>query len=121
MRPSPIVTLSLLSLLIALPARAQDDKPLPTISSKVEKLRKIDGFIPLYWQASTGKLFMEIGRFDQEILYQVSLPAGLGSNPVGLERGQLGESQVASFERIGQKVLLTATNYRYRAVTNDAA
>ena len=119
MRPSRIVTLPLLLLLIALPARAQDEKPLPTIASKVEKLQKIDGFIPLYWQASTGKLFMEIGRFDQEILYQVSLPAGLGSNPVGLDRGQLGDSDVVRFERVGPKVLLVQPNYRYRAITTD--
>ena len=108
-------------------ASAQTDKDkappdkLPTIAAKTEGMQKLDGYVPLYWQASSGKLFMEIGRFNQELLYQVSLPAGLGSNPVGLDRGQLGESQVASFERIGQKVLLTATNYRYRAVTNDAA
>lgn len=108
-------------------ASAQTDKDkappdkLPTIAARTEGMQKLDGYIPLYWQASTGKLFMEIGRFNEELLYQVSLPAGLGSNPVGLDRGQLGESQVASFERIGQKVLLAAANYRYRAVTSDAA
>src|SRR5512140_2948355 len=75
---------------------APPDK-LPTITAKTEGTQKLDGYIPLYWQTSTGKLFMEIGRFNQELLYQVSLPAGLGSNPVGLDRGQLGESQVAVF------------------------
>jgi Met-zincin/Domain of unknown function (DUF5117) len=94
---------------------------LPTIASKVEKLEKIDGFVPLYWQPSAGKLFMEIGRFNQEILYQVSLPAGLGSNPVGLDRNQLGDSSVVVFERVGPKVLMTQPNYSYRAITpNDA-
>ena len=33
---------------------------------------------------------MEIARFDTELLYQVSLPAGVGSNPIGLDRGQTG-------------------------------
>jgi hypothetical protein len=121
--------LALALCLIASIVSAQDsDKPqagktapdkLPTIASKVDKLQKIDGYMPLYWQASTGKLLMEIGRFDQELLYQVSLPAGLGSNPVGLDRGQLGESSVVTFERIGPKVLMTQPNYRYRAVTAD--
>src|SRR4051812_8181377 len=94
---------------------------LPTIASKVGKLQKIDGYMPLYWQASAGKLFMEIGRFNEEILYQVSLPAGLGSNPVGLDRGQLGSSSVVSFERIGPKVLMTQPNYSYRAITSNEA
>ena len=47
--------------------------------------QKLDGFIPLYWDADTGKLSMEISRFGEELLYQTGLPAGLGSNPVGLD------------------------------------
>ncbi|HEX6973606.1 MAG TPA: zinc-dependent metalloprotease [Vicinamibacterales bacterium] len=123
-----IRTFFAVALLFVPPIAAAQDKPptpapekLPTIASKVEGMQKLDGYIPMYWQATTGKLFMEIGRFNQELLYQVSLPAGLGSNPVGLDRGQLGDTQIASFERIGQKVLLTATNYRYRAITPDLA
>jgi hypothetical protein len=94
---------------------------LPSIASKVAKLQKIDGFMPLYWQPSAGKLFMEIGRFKQEILYQVSLPAGLGSNDVGLDRGQMADGKVVVFERIGPKVLMTQPNYNYRAITPDEA
>lgn len=115
-------------LLAATAASAQTDKDkaatpdkLPTITEKTQGMQKLDGYVPLFWQASSGKLFMEIGRFNQELLYQISLPAGLGSNPVGLDRGQLGDSQIAYFERIGQKVLLTAPNYRYRALTTDGA
>ena len=115
-------------LFAATAASAQTDKDkaatpekLPTIIEKTQGMQKLDGYIPLYWQASSGKLFMEVGRFNQELLYQISLPAGLGSNPVGLDRGQLGDSQIAYFERIGQKVLLTAANYRYRALTTDGA
>jgi hypothetical protein len=105
--------------------KPKDDQPqpekLPSIADKVKGLQKIDGYIPLYWQSSTGKLFMEIGRWKQEMLYQVSLPAGLGSNPVGLDRGQLGDSSVVTFERIGRKVLLQQPNYHYRAITSNAA
>jgi hypothetical protein len=113
-------------LCFAVPMAGQEQKPsapetLPSIAVKTEKLQKMDGYMPLYWQASTGKLFMEIGRFNQEMLYQVSLPAGLGSNPVGLDRGQLGDSSVVVFERIGPKVLMTQPNYSYRAITSDAA
>jgi hypothetical protein len=98
------------------------DKPpekMPTIAEKTKDLRKIDGFIPLYWQESTGKLFMEIGRFNQEILYQVGLPEGLGSNPVGLDRGQLGDTAIVRFDRVGPKVLMVQPNYQYRAITSN--
>src|SRR3954467_7636156 len=105
--------------------KPKDDKSppekLPSIADKVKGLQKIDGYIPLYWQSSSGKLFMEIGRWKQEMLYQVSLPAGLGSNPVGLDRGQLGDSSVVTFERIGPKVLMTQPNYSYRAITSNEA
>jgi len=126
MKYTPQCVVAILLCLVAPAAVAQDadkDKTdkLPTIAAKVEKLQKIDGYMPLYWQPSAGKLFMEIGRFNQEMLYQVSLPAGLGSNPVGLDRGQLGDSSVVTFERIGPKVLMTQPNYSYRAITSNEA
>ena len=108
-------------------ASSAQDKPAPasekpsTIAEKTKGTEKIDGFLPLYWQPSSGKLFLEVPRFNQELLYQISLSAGLGSNPVGLDRGQLGSSAVAFFERVGQKVLLIQPNYRYRALSSDAA
>ncbi len=92
-----------------------------TIGAKTAGLQKIDGYMPLYWDAASGKLWLEIARFNQELLYQVSLPAGVGSNPIGLDRGQLGQERVVFFERIGPKVLMTQPNYRYRALTDNAA
>ncbi|HEY8712439.1 MAG TPA: zinc-dependent metalloprotease, partial [Thermoanaerobaculia bacterium] len=83
-------------------------------------MQKLDGFIPLYWDEDAGKLFMEIPRFNEEFLYQTGLPAGLGSNPVGLDRGELSDTRVVRFERVGPKVLLVQVNERYRAITPDA-
>jgi Met-zincin/Domain of unknown function (DUF5117) len=93
----------------------------PKIADKVAGLQKIDGFMPLYWDDRSGKLWMEIGRFGEDILYQVSLPAGVGSNAIGLDRGQMGETAVVVFQRVGPKVLMVQPNYRYRATTGDAA
>jgi hypothetical protein len=97
------------------PAAAQ------SISDKVGKAKRIDGFVPLYWDESAGKLWMEITRFDTELLYQVSLSAGLGSNPVSLDRAALGDTHVVTFQRVGPKVLMVEPNYRYRALTSDQA
>jgi hypothetical protein len=96
-------------------------KPPATIASKTAALKKLDGFMPLYWDEKDGKLLMEIGQFDTELLYQVSLPAGVGSNPIGLDRGALGDTHVVTFQRIGPKVLMVEPNYRYRAISSDAA
>jgi len=115
------IIVSLLIALIASPIAAQDRAADKSIALRTAGLQKIDGYFPLYWDANTGKMLMEISRFNTEFLYQISLPTGVGSNPLGLDRGQLGASQVARFERIGPKVLLIQANYRYRAISPDAA
>lgn len=90
-----------------------------TISAFTEKMQKIDGFMPLYVNNDDGKIYIEIARFNQEFLYLVSLPTGVGSNPLGLDRGQLGTTKVVTFERAGNKVLMVQPNYEFRA-TGDA-
>ncbi|MBK8811172.1 MAG: zinc-dependent metalloprotease [Acidobacteria bacterium] len=117
---SRIAAIILISLITVFPAFAQE-KPEESFDKKIEKLQRIDGFMPLYWDAKGGKMFLEISRFNQEFLYQVSLPAGLGSNPIGLDRGQMGRTFVVYFERVGQKIMLVQPNYRYRALSVDDA
>lgn len=100
----------------ALSAQANAKK---TISAFTEKMQKIDGFVPLYVSVDDGKIYLEVTRFNYEFLYLVSLPTGVGSNPLGLDRGQLGTTKVVTFERAGNKVLLVQPNYDFRA-TGDA-
>ncbi len=114
------------ALLFAAPVlgQAPDDEseaPLPTIAEKTEGMTAMEGYVPLYWDAKTGTLWMEISRFDTPFLYVSSLPVGLGSNPVGLDRGQLGEQRVVRFERTGPKVHLVQPNLDYRATSDNAA
>ena len=106
-------------LLIISNAAAQEKTEKKTFDALTRGLQKLDGYFPLYWDAEAGKLLMEIPRFNTEFLYQVSLPTGVGSNPLGLDRGQLGDTHVVFFERVGPKVLMVEPNYRYRAITND--
>src|SRR5690242_21943861 len=99
----------LLSFFIALlalsPAAAQEKSEGKSIAARTRGLQKLDGYFPLYWDAEGGKLLLEIPRFEKEFLYQLSLPTGVGSNPLGLDRGQLGDTHVVPFERVGPKVL----------------
>ncbi|HVS66695.1 MAG TPA: zinc-dependent metalloprotease [Thermoanaerobaculia bacterium] len=87
----------------------------------VEGAQHLDGFLDLYWDESAGKLFLAVDRFDQELLYVTSLPAGIGSNDIGLDRGQLGDTRVVEFRRIGPRVLLVQLNTRYRAESENPA
>ncbi|HEX6184941.1 MAG TPA: DUF5117 domain-containing protein, partial [Pyrinomonadaceae bacterium] len=119
-----LLTLFVTLVTLAPVAAAQGGQEKPERKSFAELtrgLQKLDGYFPLYWDAEDGKLLLEIPRFDSEFLYQVSLPTGVGSNPLGLDRGQLGNTRVVRFERTGPKVLLVEPNQRYRAITRDAA
>jgi hypothetical protein len=118
-------SLLLLTLALALgasPLRAQSppdaDQP-ATIARKTAGAQKLPGYFNLYWDAKQGKLWLEIDRWGTEFLYQSSLPAGVGSNDIGLDRGQLGDTRIVRFERSGPKVLLIQSNLDYRAVSSD--
>jgi hypothetical protein len=107
-------------LLLLLPLFTTGQK-LPSIEDKTNGLKKYEGYFPFYWDENSGKLWLEIDKLDTEFLYVVSLPSGLGSNDIGLDRGLLGEDRVVKFTKTGRKVLLIQPNYGYRALSNDAA
>ncbi|MCC7154601.1 MAG: zinc-dependent metalloprotease [Bryobacterales bacterium] len=92
----------------------------PPIPQKTAGLTRTDGFIPFYWDEAQGKLWLEIGRWKQDFLYYSSLPAGIGSNDIGIDRGQLGPRHIVRFERTGPKVLLIERNLGFRATSSDA-
>ena len=90
-----------------------------TIAEKTAGAQKLAGYFNLYWDAKAGKLWLEIDKWGSEFLYQSGLPAGVGSNDIGLDRGQLGATRIVRFERSGPKVLLIQENLDYRAVSED--
>jgi Met-zincin/Domain of unknown function (DUF5117) len=97
-----------------------DDAPPPaTITSKTAAAQKLPGYFNLYWDPKEGKLWLAIDKWDTDFLYQSSLPTGMGSNDIGLDRGQLGATRIVRFERSGNKVLLIQKNMDYRAISND--
>ena len=75
----------------------------------------------MYWDDRKGKLWLEISRWNSEFLFLDSLPAGMGSNDIGLDRGQLGEGRVVEFERVGPRVLLKQINLDFRASADNPA
>ncbi|MEZ4935275.1 MAG: zinc-dependent metalloprotease [Saprospiraceae bacterium] len=90
------------------------------ISSKTKGMQAYPGFFNFYWDEKQGKVWLEIDKFEQEFLYINSLQAGIGSNDIGLDRGQLGRERVVKFSRSGDKILMTNINYKYRANSGNA-
>jgi len=110
--------LGLISCLVAVANAA--DEPL-TLAQKIAGMDHKEGLFPLDWDAKAGKLYLEIPATEQDFLLLDQLPYGLGSNDVGLDRGQLGQGRVVHFSRAGGKVLLIAPNLTYRSSSADPA
>ncbi|MCU8012916.1 zinc-dependent metalloprotease [Shewanella sp. SM74] len=91
-------------------------------SAKIIKQgQEAKGFLNLYYEESEGELYLEVNRLNQPFILVTSLPQGVGSNDIGLDRGQLGQTRMVQFERQGPYVLLKQLNTQYRANTSDAA
>lgn len=88
--------------------------------SEITKANKLSqGFIDLIQDRDAGKVYLKIKNLNEEFIYQTSLPNGLGSNDIGLDRGQLGNTSLAVFERSGNKVFLKQKPTRFRAITDN--
>jgi hypothetical protein len=92
-----------------------------TLLQKIAGMDHKDGLFPLDWDAKGGKLYLEIPATNKDFLLLDQLPYGLGSNDVGLDRGQLGRGHIVHFMRAGGKVLLIEPNLRYRSSAADPA
>ncbi len=98
-------SLLLLMLVLALPITSQ----------------QYTGFFDFSWDDEKGKLLLEVKSPGEEFIYVNSLVTGVGSNDLGLDRGQLGSTRLVRFEKTGEKILLIQSNTRYRAISENPA
>ena len=84
-------------------------------------MQHLRGFLPLHWDAKKSRLYLEIPHLNVDILYFNSLPYGVGSNDLGLDRGQISEPRLVRFERVGTKILLVQPNQAFRSSATDPA
>ena len=98
-------------------ARAASATPSPTksIADAARGMEKLDGLIPVYLDPKGEKIYLEIPRDSMRVLYLLSLATGLGSNPIGLDRGSGQAQQIARFDRVGDRMLLVFENWNYRS------
>ncbi len=109
-----MVRTALLTILALVPLVGQ------TVTARTSTATSYRGFFDFWWDHKAGKILLEINKMGQEFLYVSSLPAGIGSNDIGLDRGQLGASRIVKFERSGPKILLVQPNGGFRASSTDA-
>ncbi|MGM0945618.1 MAG: zinc-dependent metalloprotease [Bacteroidota bacterium] len=85
----------------------------------LSSLDQKEGFVNFYLDHDKGKIYLEIEQLENEFLYVNSLTAGVGSNDLGLDRGQLGNTRIVEFRRSGNKVFLVHKNYDFRAYSEN--
>ena len=88
-------------------------------AEKSKDFQKFDGLFDFYYDESKDKIYLEVDTLEKEFLYVYSLSSGIGSNDLGLDRGQLGNEQVVFFKKAGNKLLLIQPNLKFRALTDN--
>jgi hypothetical protein len=101
-------------------------KPLPRVDDKVRTMELRPGLLDLYVDHQRGRIWLvtpppDGGGLVGEFLYIEGLVTGLGSNPVGLDRGQIGPTLLVRLRRVGSRILVEVPNLGYRSQSSDTA
>lgn len=112
---------------LAFSASAQEEAGGKTsFAEAVADLALTEGFIDIYSSAEKGKVLALLPPGDPDadrsgvllrFIHAQRLTGGLGSNPLGLDRGWGNSGRILRFRRIGSRVIAEVENHRYRALT----
>jgi hypothetical protein len=106
---------------IADPRRISSGSP---IATRLAGYAPRPGLLDLFVDVEAGKVMVRLPaarppkRVIGEYIYYEGIVTGLGSNPVGLDRGQVGEPQILRLREVGGRVLFELVNTRFRALTD---
>lgn len=92
-----------------------------SIGTFTKGMQQQQGYFDFYHDANTDKVYLRVDKLNQPFIFQSSLPRGVGSNDIGLDRGQLGDTRLVQFEQYGNKVMLKQLNTYYRAESQNQA
>ena len=90
-----------------------------SIAARTAGLERRDGFLPIYLDSHQGRILLELPHDSARALLMVTQATGLGSNPIGIDRGSSGETYVSRFDRDGSRVLLVLENWAYRSTSGN--
>jgi hypothetical protein len=115
--------IALLAFLVTLPmiSFAQDDRDKPSLPERMAELRKYPGYFGLFWDARDGRLFIEIPKKQRSFIYTVSVSGGLGSNDLGIDRGNIAATKLLTSKSVGPKLFLIQPNLSYRSRSGTRA
>ena len=88
-------------------------------SSLLNDTQAYFGFFDFNYDQEKDAIYMTVKKLEEQFLYVNSLSQGIGSNDIGLDRGQLGDERVVYFYKAGNKLLLIQPNLRYRSTSDN--
>ena len=91
-----------------------------SLQQLTEALQSQPGFMDVWRDSARGRVLLAVRQLDQAFLLVTSLPQGLGSNDVGLDRGQPGQPKLVHFEKRGARLFLVQENTRFKASSPNA-
>jgi hypothetical protein len=103
-----------------IPATSSQSAVSSGFAQHVAGMKKQAGLFDIWTQQEQAKVLMAVTQLDKAFLLVTSLPFGLGSNDVGLDRGQVGSSKLVRFERHGKRLFLVQENTRFIADSSNA-
>lgn len=85
-----------------------------------------EGFFDLYLDEDESKVMAVLPASGEDgtvlrFIYANGLTAGLGSNPIGLDRGAGSNGIIVKFRKVGGKLIAEQENWQYRATADRAA
>lgn len=110
----------LVAIILLLAAQISQAQKSSAYTAFVKAMDVNKGFFTFYYDEDSDELFLEVTKLESEFLYINSLATGVGSNDIGLDRGQLGGERVVKFVKAGPKLLLVQPNLDYRADSDNA-
>lgn len=108
-------------------AKASNSNAAEGVAAKTSGMERRAGLLTFHVDRKGGKIWLEVpeasgpGGEVGSYIYVEGLLTGLGSNPVGLDRGQLGDTRVVTFRRVGGRLLVEQPNLRFRALSENPA
>ena len=93
-------------------------------TEETEALVHKDGFVDLYLDSEGGRILVALPAPDEDgvalrAIQATGLTAGLGSNPIGLDRGRANAGEIVAFRQVGDRVIAEIENWTYRASADN--
>lgn len=108
----------------AVPVIATAQEP-ASYSQSIAGLARQDGLLTIFADPASGKVLLQLPAASEDgtlarVIHHTALRTGVGSAVTGLDRAQIGPTNILAFRRIGKRVVAEFENPRYRAAAGSA-